>query len=364
MIFTRREQNDPWWHVWRIGVDGSGLEQLTFGPYHHIQPAFLADGRIVFGCSRVGIRDEYHGYPCTSLHVMNADGSDIHTIATNIGRDNEPALLPDGRIVFSRLEVFYSRNKTELTLHAVHADGTMDAVLYGPERRVFWRSLDHGDPGPDDGQEAPLTHRVLRMTQPQPMPDGRQIVVSTQGGLTLVGGRRDRETLLMPDFKTRAYTTPLPLADGSILCASTVKTPDREKVDLGLYRFHPATGQLELIYNDPRTADYEPRPIVARQPPPTQPLARPPQRLHRPPGMRFRLQHAGAAGSPAGPLGAAGRRHARRGPARDAHRPRRRLAESWRNPGPRAGHRAADAGRFVQRRVARRSVGAFPSAGQ
>ena len=117
-----------------------------------------------------------------------------------------------------------------------------------------------------------MTHRVLRMTQPQPMPDGRQIVVSTQGGLTLVGGRRDRETLLMPDFKTRAYTTPLPLADGSILCASTVKTPDREKVDLGLYRFHPATGQLELIYNDPRTADYEPRPIVARQPPPTQPL--------------------------------------------------------------------------------------------
>ncbi len=197
VIFTRREQNDPWWHVWRIGVDGGGLQQLTFGPYHHVQPAFLADGRIVFGCSRVGIRDEYHGYPCTSLHVMNADGSDIHTIATNIGRDNEPALLPDGRIVFSRLEVFYSRNKTELTLHAVHPDGTMDAVLYGPERRGFWRSLDHGDPGPDDGQEAPLTHRVLRMTQPQPMPDGRQIVVATQGGLTLVGGRR-RELIRRP----------------------------------------------------------------------------------------------------------------------------------------------------------------------
>jgi hypothetical protein len=147
--------------------------------------------------------------------------------------------------------------------------------LYGPERRAFWRNLDHGVPGPDDGQEAPLTHRVLRMTQPQPMPDGRQIVVSTQGGLTLVGGRRDRETLLMPDFKTRAYTTPLPLADGSILCASTLKTPDREKVDLGLYRFYPGTGQLELVYNDPQAAEYEPRPVVARQAPSVQPtLAR------------------------------------------------------------------------------------------
>jgi len=271
VLFARREQKDPWWHIWRIGADGSDPRQLTFGPYHDISPIFLADGRIAFGSSRVGIRDEYHGYPCTSLHVMNADGSDIHPIATNIGRDNEPALLPDGRIVFSRLEVFYSRNKTELTLHAVHADGTMDAVLYGPERRPFWRKLDHGVPGPDDGQEAPLTHRVLRMTQPQPMPDGRQIVVSTQGGLTLVGPCRDRETLLMPDFKTRAYTTPLPLADGSILCASTVKTPDREKVDIGLYRFYPETGRLELVYNDPGTADYEPRPIVARQAPRTQP---------------------------------------------------------------------------------------------
>ncbi len=56
-------------------------------------------------------------------------------IATNIGRDNEPAVLSDGRIVFSRLEVFYSRNKTELTLHAAHPDGTQDLVLYGPERR-------------------------------------------------------------------------------------------------------------------------------------------------------------------------------------------------------------------------------------
>ncbi|MEO2009443.1 MAG: hypothetical protein ABGX22_12275 [Pirellulaceae bacterium] len=70
---------------------------------------------------------------------MNADGTDIHAIATNIGRDNESALLPDGRIVFSRLEVFYSRNKTELTLHAARPDGTGDRVLYGPERRLFWR---------------------------------------------------------------------------------------------------------------------------------------------------------------------------------------------------------------------------------
>ena len=158
-----------------------------------------ADGRIVFASSRSGIRDEYHGYPCTALCVMNADGSGIRPIATNIGRDNEPALMPDGRIVFSRLEVFYSRNKTELTLHAAHPDGTQDMVLYGPERRKFWRDLDHGPRTPADGQEAPLTHRVLRMTQPQPMPDGRNIIVVTQAGLTLIGPRRDTEEIMTED---------------------------------------------------------------------------------------------------------------------------------------------------------------------
>ncbi len=267
VLFTRRGKDDPWWNIWRINTDGSGLTQLTRGPYHDVGPCYLPDGRIVFASTRSGIRDEYHGYPCTALYVMNPDGSDMHPIATNIGRDNEPAVLADGRIAFSRLEVFYSRNKTELTLHAVRPDGTQDAVLYGPERRLFWRQLDHGPPTPADGQEAPLTHRVLRMTQPQPMPDGRHIVVATQGGLALVGTSRFSERLISPDYKTRAYTTPWPLPDGTILCATTEKTPDRELVDLGLYRLDPDRGTLELIYNDPKVADFEPRPLVPRQPP-------------------------------------------------------------------------------------------------
>ncbi len=268
VLFSHRGKSDPWWHVWRVNVDGTGLKQLTFGPFHDVQPAYLPDGRIVFSTSRNGIRDEYHGYPCTALWVMNPDGAGMHPIATNIGRDNEPAVLHDGRIVFSRLEVFYSRNKTELTLHAAYPDGTRDVVLYGPERRAFWRTLDVGPRTPAHGQEAPLTHRVLRMTQPQPMPDGRHIVVSTQGGFALVGPRRDAEAIITPDNKSRAYTTPFPLPDGRILCASTLKTPDRKKVDLGLYVLDPATQTLELIYNDPAAADYEPRPILPRRPPP------------------------------------------------------------------------------------------------
>ncbi|MHC4315348.1 MAG: HEAT repeat domain-containing protein [Planctomycetota bacterium] len=55
VIFTHRDQNDPWWHIYRINVDGLELEQLTDGPYHDVGPAYLPDGRIVFTSSRAGI---------------------------------------------------------------------------------------------------------------------------------------------------------------------------------------------------------------------------------------------------------------------------------------------------------------------
>ncbi|MFV1965788.1 MAG: HEAT repeat domain-containing protein [Pirellulaceae bacterium] len=272
VIFSRRGELDPWWHVWRINTDGTGLQQVTGGPHHDVGPAYLPDDRIVFSSTRSGIRDEYHGYQCNALYVMNADGSGIERIATNAGRDNEPTVLLDGRIAFCRLEMFYARIKTELTLHAVHADGTQDVVLYGPERRAFWHELNYGARSRIGNVENPLTFGVLRMTQPQPMPDGRRIVVATQGGLALVGGLRDREEIVTPENETRVYTTPFPLPDGRILCASTPKEFDREKIDLALYQLDPATKKFHLIYNDPATADFEPRPILPRRRPVVQPI--------------------------------------------------------------------------------------------
>ena len=267
IVFTRRGQEDPWWHVWQINVDGSGLRQLTNGPYHDVGPAWLPDGRIVCSSTRNGTRDEYHSYPCNALYVMNADGSRLEPIAVNVGRDNEPTVLPDGRIAFCRLEAFYARIKTEQTLHAVHADGSRDVVLYGPERRAFWHQLDYGLRSRIGRVEQPLMFGVLRLTQPQPMPDGRSVVLVTQGGLALVDGRRDQETIITPDNKTRAYTTAFPLPDGRVLCAATSKVLDYPKIDLGLYVLDPATTQVELLYNDPAAADFEPRPVLARRPP-------------------------------------------------------------------------------------------------
>ncbi len=272
VVFAHRGgDRDPWWHLYEINANGSGLRQLTDGPYHDVQPAYLPDGRIVFSSSRIGMRDEYHGYLSTGLTVMNPDGTGIRCIAFNVGRDNEPAILPDGRIVFSRLELFYSRLKTELTLHAVYPDGTRDVTLYGPERRDYWRRVTINS-GEKWWGEVPGRHRVLRMTQPQPV-SRDTVVCATTAGLTIVGPGRLRETVV-PHDKNMAVTTPFPLGDGTALCAATMKHKKRdgsvaeERIDLGLYRIDLETGGLVLLHNDPATAEFEPRPLAPRKRPP------------------------------------------------------------------------------------------------
>ena len=266
VLFARRGgDHDPWWHIWEINADGSNPRQLTRGPYHDVQPAYLGDGRIVFASSRIGVRDEYHGYLATGLTVMNADGSDIHCIGFNLGRDDEPAVLQDGRIAFGRLELFYSRLKTERTLHAVFPDGTQDVTLYGPERRDFWQQVTRQS-GEKWWGEGPPRHRVLRLTQPQPF-DLDRILCATTGGLTLTGPGRNREVFL-PHDKTLAVTTPFPLGDGRVLCAAVDKALSNEEGNLGLYLLDAATGRMQLLYQDPAAASFEPRPLMPRPAPP------------------------------------------------------------------------------------------------
>ena len=283
--------DDPWWHIWEINVDGTGLRQLTFGPFHDVAPVYLPDGRIVFSSSRIGMRDEYHGYPSVGLSVMNPDGSDIHPIGFNLGADRDPAIMGDGRILFSRLDIFYSRLKTEVTIQTVFPDGTKNLAFYGPERRPFWREVhiknaawtmrESWEDNPDN------RNRVLRLAQPQPL-DDKRIICASSGGLVICGPGPYKETMV-PHNRIMAVTSPFPIDKNTILCAATPKvfyvdgqivtpgTPEFEKlekgpdlfrsainIDLALYYMDINSGKMTLLYNDPKTADFEPRPIMVR----------------------------------------------------------------------------------------------------
>ncbi len=317
VLFTRRAEDNPWWQVFEIAADGSDLRQLTSGPYHHLNPNYLPDGRIVLATTRLGFRDEYHGQQCSALAVMNADGSDLHLIAANAGRDCEPTITPDGRVLFNRLDVFYNMTKAEMTIQSVFPDGTGNVTLYGPERRAFWAKK--FGPKTENWYEHPHSwmhdrHRVVTITQPQPLTATGEIVACSGLGLIAFKTRFSERFCHKTDM---ALTTPFAIGDSSFLCAAsernspydrsrkqwydsrirpgdpkTVKRielldPTRVysnkmqrythellkklKADLGLYVFDAKTAEFTLVYNDPATADFEARPLAPRKRPPIHP---------------------------------------------------------------------------------------------
>ena len=279
ILFSRRGEagKDPFWHIYEMKADGSELRQITSGASSNVHPNYMPDGRIVFTTTLSGIRDEYHGYPANSLAVMNRDGSDIHIISWNIGRDAEPVIGDDGKILFTRLELFYSRLKTEWNLLSVFPDGTQSVTLYGPERRPFFAGM-----GGAENRSTASSH--LRMSQPQPW-NRAQFLINTSKGPLITDGPL-RENLLRKE-NDYAVTTPFPLNNETLLVAAgkrqlrDPKAPNSwmdgkynvmSHVDHGLYYLDVKSGELTLIYNDPEMSEFEARPLQPRKVPPITPV--------------------------------------------------------------------------------------------
>jgi len=91
------------YHIFKVNVDGSGLEQLTDGTWNDFDPCWLPNGRVAFISERRG------GYlrcgrvcPTYTLHDMNADGSDIRCLSLHETNEWHPSVTHDGRIIYTR----------------------------------------------------------------------------------------------------------------------------------------------------------------------------------------------------------------------------------------------------------------------
>ena len=143
VIFCYKNSADACTAIYEIQLDGSGLHQLTdpsdrVASYHgvksgmhDISPTYLPDGRIVFLSTRPrGL------VPCANegvsiLHVMNADGSDIHPISVNSETEFDPMILPDGRIIYGRWEYIDKTALTVQSLWTINPDGTNETAMFG-----------------------------------------------------------------------------------------------------------------------------------------------------------------------------------------------------------------------------------------
>ncbi|MEI6645751.1 MAG: HEAT repeat domain-containing protein [bacterium] len=165
IYFSMAAQNDPFYHIYSIPSKGGTVKQLTFGNYHDIDPEALPAGRVVFSSTRCGFFEEYHNPPSRALFTMKNDGTDIKVLTSTFIFDNEPRVMPDGRILILRSDNFFDRGKVETMLHAIHPSGSHGYTEFGL------------DLGPAAGNRL----RAINFGSPAPMPDGRVAYVTGAG---------------------------------------------------------------------------------------------------------------------------------------------------------------------------------------
>ncbi|MBE3068652.1 MAG: hypothetical protein IMZ66_00290, partial [Planctomycetes bacterium] len=131
VLFSWRAGPEVGYHVFRINVDGTDLVQLTDGPWHDYNACWLPDGGIAFISSR-SLRCALCWTTASGvLHRMDRDGGNVRQLSANYVDDFSPAVLPDGRILFSRWEYVDRPAIPIQSLWAIHPDGTQLRVFYG-----------------------------------------------------------------------------------------------------------------------------------------------------------------------------------------------------------------------------------------
>ena len=131
IIFSYRPGGTEHYHLYEMNVDGTGLKQLTDGPYDDIEPTYLADGDIVFVSSRCKRWVNCWLTKVAVLHRCGPDGDNIRAISANIEHDNTPWPLHDGRILYQRWE-YIDRSQVDYHhLWTAYPDGTAQTIYYG-----------------------------------------------------------------------------------------------------------------------------------------------------------------------------------------------------------------------------------------
>jgi hypothetical protein len=263
---------DCCYHLFKVGVDGRGLTQLTDGPWDDFDPCFLPGGRVAFISERRGgyLRCGRH-CPVYTLFSMEPDGSDIINLSYHETHEWHPSVNHDGMLVYTRWD--YVDRDTNVAHHPwiCYPDGRDPRSFHGnyPLRRESrpWMEMNlraipnshkyvataaghHGhalgslviiDPRIED--DAAMS-QVERLTPEVPFPEA------------------NAKRVVLP---FQQYGTPWPLSEDDFLC-----TYDPQATNHAVY-WIDRDGNRELIYRDPAIACESPIPLAARPRPPVLP---------------------------------------------------------------------------------------------
>jgi len=273
--YSKCTKEDPFYHIYEMNVDGTGLRQLTSGEFEDLMPSCLPDGGIVFSSTRrkgharcfggqFGPR--WHVY---TLHRMDADGSNIRTLSFHETNEWFPTVAPSGQVLYSRWDYVDRHPVVHQNLWACRPDGTNPVALWG------------------NHTETP--HCTFQL---QPIPGTTKVVFTasahhsiTGGSIAIVDTRLGNNgeqaiTRITPEVRfpeaeggiREYYDSPWPLSEDCFLVGYSPKPLVMEPrangpAALGIYLLD-RWGNRELLYRDPEIGSSNPIPLVPRPVPP------------------------------------------------------------------------------------------------
>ena len=253
VLFSYRKGGTPYFHLYEMNLDGTGLRQITDGPYDDLEPSYLPDGDLVFCSSRCHRWVQCWFTQVAILYRCDAQGGGVRPLSANCEQDNTPWMMPDGRILYMRWE-YVDRSRVNFHhLWTMNPDGTGQMVYYG--------NL-HSGTVMLDAKPIPGTDKVLSVFSPghgRKEHGGRLTVVDPNNG---PDDRSFARPLALgqsfPADQASDCRDPYPVAEDCVLFAS----------GRSLY-LTDGRGRTEEIYALPETGGaqawlQEPRPVCGR----------------------------------------------------------------------------------------------------
>ena len=133
------------WHIYEIGVDGQGLKQITEGDSNDIAPVELPSGQLIFVSNRAGNMNVCQANRAGAIYVCDRNGGSVRRISANTLSDHTPAVMDDGRVMFTRWD--YGVDKGVFQRHGVWAmnpDGSRLQFFFGNtvlDPNAFWQCV-------------------------------------------------------------------------------------------------------------------------------------------------------------------------------------------------------------------------------
>jgi hypothetical protein len=282
------------YHLFQLNADGTGLTQLTDGPWNDFDPCFLPNGRVAFISTRIGgqLRCGFRPNPAYTLHAMQRDGNDIIPLSFHDTNEWHPSIDHDGMIVYTRWDYVDRDSDVAHHLWICHPDGRDPRSFHGnyPDRRESrpWMEMSI--------RAIPNSHRYVAVTGAHHGEAyGSLVLIDLREQDDRASGQLRRLTPEVPFTESEAapgvphekgrhspncevYGTPWPLSEDFHL---VVHDPGRR--NYGLYLLD-SFGNRELLYRDERIACLDPIPLRPRPRPRAAPVRTHQALVDRPPG--------------------------------------------------------------------------------